>query len=352
MSGRGREIAILELHGRALYDIAQVLESAEGAEQRVLRALEMLRQLVPYEQCALLEAEAGFAPRVLAIPALSSEEKNLLTDVLLKLFGTLVEERAQVSGPPPSTQLEAHLAVPLIGLGEVIGVLFVRRAEGVYVTRHLQALSVVAAQIAAYLTMLRAVAADGPNRAKHELLDLMYGELRPPLAAALGALRILGSKDLPEAERARAVEVIERSIATQTRTIDDLLQVSGFLSGKPRLQSRAVEPARLIEAAIEGLRPLAEQRSIRLGSTLDSSVHSIAVDPERFHEILTSVIANAIKFTPDGGQVEIRLERAGASARIQLIQIQRGSRRAENLGEQKGVTISVELPLLGGGENR
>jgi len=346
MSGRGREIAILELHGRALYDIAQVLESAEGAEQRVLRALEMLRQLVPYEQCALLEAEAGFAPRVLVIPALSSEEKDLLTDVLLKLFGTLVEERAQVSGPP-STQLEAHLAVPLIGLGEVIGVLFVRRAEGVYVTRHLQALSVVAAQIAAYLTMLRAVAADGPNRAKHELLDLMYGELRPPLAAALAALRILGSKDLPEAERARAVEVIERSIATQTRTIDDLLQVSGFLSGKPRLQPRAVEPARLIEAAIEGLRPLAEQRSIRLGSTFDSSVHSIAVDPEHFHEILTSVIANAIKFTPDGGQVEIRLERAGTFARIQLIQLQRGSSRAESPGEKKGVTITVELPLLG-----
>ena len=62
MSGRGREIAILELHGRALYDIAQVLESAEGAEQRVLRALEMLRQLVPYEQCALLEAETAVEP--------------------------------------------------------------------------------------------------------------------------------------------------------------------------------------------------------------------------------------------------------------------------------------------------
>src|SRR5207302_366788 len=154
MSGRGREIAILELHGRALYDIAQV------------------------------------------------------------------------SGPP-STQLEAHLAVPLIGLGEVIGVLFVRRAEGVYVTRHLQALSVVAAQIAAYLTMLRAVAADAPNRAKHELLDLMYGELRPPLAAALAALRILGSKALPEADRARRVAGIERSIAPQTRPIGTLLPVSG-----------------------------------------------------------------------------------------------------------------------------
>jgi signal transduction histidine kinase len=351
MSGRGREIAILEVHGRALYDIAQVLESAVGAEKRVLRVLEILRQLVPYGQCALLEVEAGFAPRVLAIPALSPEEKNLLTDVLFKLFGTLLEERAQVSGPPPSTQLEAHLAVPLIGLGEVIGVLLVRRAEGVYVTRHLQALSVVAAQIAAYLTMLRAVAADMPNRAKQEFLNLMFGELRPPLAAALAAVRILGSKDLPEAERARAVEVIERSIGTQTRTIDEILEVSGFLTEKPHLQPRAIEPARLFEAVIEGLRPLAEQRSIRLGSTLDTSVHSIAVDPERFHEILTSVIANAIKFTPDGGRIEIRLERVVASARIQLIQLRQGRSPAENPGEEKGLTITVELPLLGG-ENR
>jgi hypothetical protein len=80
MSGRGREIAILELHGRALYDIAQVLEHAGEAEKRVLRVLELLRQLVPYEQCALLQQEAGSAPRILAIPALSPEEKNLLTD--------------------------------------------------------------------------------------------------------------------------------------------------------------------------------------------------------------------------------------------------------------------------------
>jgi hypothetical protein len=129
MTTRRREAASLELFGRTLYDIAQVLESAEGAEERMRRALELLGQILPYDQCALLEGELGLAPRVLAIPALPPAEKGELTAALVKLFGRFLEEHTRAPGPL-STGPESRLAVPLIGLDEVIGVLFVRRGEG------------------------------------------------------------------------------------------------------------------------------------------------------------------------------------------------------------------------------
>lgn len=401
MSGRGREITILELHSRALYDVAQVLESPEGAEQRVLQALEFLRKLVPYDQCALLEAEAGSAPRILAVPALSPDEENRLTAVLVKFFGLLVEERAHVLGPPSAGSV-AHLAVPLIGLGEVIGVLFVRRAQDAYVTRHVQALSVVAAQIAAYLTMLRARAeedrgtreleearrtAEAARQAKDAFLNLVSHELKTPLAAALAWVRVLGSKELPEAARVRAVEAIERGVRAQARLVDDLVDLVFIATEDLRLNLRPIEPAKTIEAAIDRLRPLANQRSIRLEATLDPSLPPLVGDPERLDEVLSILLANAIRFTPAGGRVEVRLEPAGPATRIQVIdtgkgigpdrlphvfdrfteeeklvtrsygglglamakhvvELHGGSIRAESGGEDKGTTFIVEFPHL------
>jgi signal transduction histidine kinase len=394
MTTRRREVASLEQFGRTLYDIAQVLESAEGAEERIRRALELLGQILPYDQCALLEGELGLAPRVLAIPALPPAEKGELTAALVRLFGRFLEEHTRAPGPL-SRGPESRLAVPLIGLDEVIGVLFVRRSEGGYEIRHLRILSVVAAKLAAYLMMLRAGAAEHKrtreleearlaakmaSRAKEGFLKLVSLELKTPLAAALAWVRILGSKQLPEDERVRAVEAIEHSVRAQAQLVEDLIDLA-FIATEVRLDLRPIEPAKSIEAAIDGLRPLAKQRSIRLEATLDPSVKPLVADPERLDEVLTILLANAIKFTPDGGQVEVRLEPAGAGARIQvidagkgigpdrlphvfdrftqkekltrlaiakhLVELHGGSIRAESAGEEKGSTFTVELRPAG-----
>jgi hypothetical protein len=118
-----------ERFSRTLSDIAQVFESAEGSAQRVLHVLELLRELVPYEQCALLEAGRDREQRLVLVPPAPPDERDLLTERLLKLFGLFTEEHTRASQAPmrPSG---AHLAVPLLGLDEVIGVFFVRRAKG------------------------------------------------------------------------------------------------------------------------------------------------------------------------------------------------------------------------------
>jgi signal transduction histidine kinase len=401
--GPGGE-ADIEAVGRTLCDIAQVLESAQGAEERVRGALDLLGKLLPYQQCALLEAEAGFDPRLVAFPDMPPGEKEELTDALIKLFGKMLEERALAAPGPFPLLWGAHLAVPLIGLDEVIGVLFVRRSEGTYEKRHLRVLSVVAAQLAAYLMMLRAraketgrakeldearCAVESALRAKDQFVNLVAHEMRTPLAAAMAWVRVLGSRDLPGDQRARAVEAIEHSVRTQTRLVGDLLDLSASAAQELRLDLRTVEAAVPIEAAVEGLRPLAEYRSIRLEAALDPSVRPLVADAERLDEVLAILLANAFKFTPDGGRVQVRLEAADAGARIQVIdsgkgfgpdrlphtfeslgpqastttrhaggfgiglaiakhvvEMHGGSIRAESRGEDKGTTFTVELPQL------
>jgi signal transduction histidine kinase len=390
-----------KLVGGTLCDIAQLLESAQGAEGRVRGALELLEKLVPYQQCALLEAEPGFDPRLIALPALPPGERNLLTNTLVKLFGKMLEERALAPEPPPMTG-GLHLTVPLIGLDEVIGLLFVRRGEGKYQKQHLRVLSLVATQLSAYLMTLRARAeeikrvreledarraAESALRARDELVDLISHELSTPFAAAMAWLRVLGSQDLTWDARARAVKAIERSVWTQSRLAVDLLGRSSMGAEEMRLDLRTVEPARSIEAAIESLRPLAEDRSIRLEIVLEPSVQPVVADAERLDEILSILLANAFTFTPDGGRVQVRLEPADSGARIQvidsgkgfrpsslpetfeylgppkssttrgpgvfgtglaiakrLVELHGGSIRAESRGEDKGTTFTVEIP--------
>jgi len=402
MTDKGRE-AGSEMVGRTLCDIAQVLESAHGAGGRLRRALELLGELVPYQQCALLDAEAGFDPRLLAIPALRPDEKDVLAHALIRLFGKMLEERA-LAPEPSAAPWKAHLAVPLIGLEEVIGVLFVRRDEGTYEKQDLRLLSLVAAQLAAYLTMLRArtevagrarelesaqQASSSAPPAKDELVNLVAHEMTAPLAAAIAWLRVLSSREMAADERARAVEAIERSVRAQAKLVDDLVDLAFTATGNLlRLEPRPVLPARSIEAAIDRLRPLAKQRLIRLEATLDPLAQPLAGDPERLDEVLTILLATAIRFTPDGGRVEVRLETAGVGTRLQvsdtgkrtdpgrlshvfdrsteaagsaaipsygglglaivkhLVELHGGSIRAESGGEDKGTTFIVELPHL------
>jgi hypothetical protein len=160
----------------SLYDIAHVLESADRAGERVLHVLELLRGVVPYEQCALLEARLGHEPRVVIVPPIPPDERAQLTGTLVHLFGELIGSNAGAGGAAAPTD-GRHLAVPLVGLDNVIGLLFVRRSVGEYAADDVRALSVIAAQLAAYFTMLSA----GPMRSSEQpirLADATLGEHR------------------------------------------------------------------------------------------------------------------------------------------------------------------------------
>ena len=317
--------------GRALHEMAQVLESAEGSEERMLRVLELLRRIVPYEQCALLIAERRHAPRRLLFPPTSREVRATLSETLIHLHKRLVDERVQAREAPARPR-EPHLAVPLVANDEVIGVLFVTGGDpegsaGRYVDAHLRELSIVGAHLAGYIAMVDRARtldkarrdAEAANRRKDEFLALVSHELKTPLASTLEWAHVLGSKETPLSGRNGAVEAIERNVHAQAKIVDEILELASVATVGLRLRLEAVEPSSLIKAAVEEQRPRAQQRSVRLEAAIDESVHQLVVDPVRIVQVISNLLAKAILFTPNGGKVSVRLERVGAHARIRVI---------------------------------
>jgi signal transduction histidine kinase len=322
---------VREFLGRVLLDIAQVVESAAGSEARVLRVLELLQRIVPYEQCALFKAQRGREPRLIVLPATPPDVQAALSETLVDLHRRLVGERVdprKTTARPWGT----HLAVPLVGNDEAIGILFVSRAapdgsEGGYTEQNLRELSIVGAHLAGHLVMVDQVRAldqarrdaEVANRMKDEFLALVSHELRTPLTSTLAWAHKLGSDEIGPSGRTHAVEAIERNVRAQAKLIDEILALACIVTADLRLDLEGVDPASLIKAAVEEQRLRAERRSIRLDTVLDESVHQLVVDPVRIVQVISSLLAKAIHFTPHGGHVGVRLERVGAHARIQVI---------------------------------
>ena len=162
------------------------------------------------------------------------------------------------------------------------------------------------------------VAADEANRLKDEFLATVSHELRTPLTAILGWARMLRTMKTNEVTSARALETIERNAALQARLIDDLLDTSRIITGKLRLDIQSVDLAAVIRAAVDAVSHAASAKEIQLLPLLDASVAPIEGDPSRLQQIVWNLLSNSIKFTPKGGSVEIRLDRAGPEAHIRV----------------------------------
>jgi signal transduction histidine kinase/CheY-like chemotaxis protein len=296
-----------DLLGRTLHDIAQIFESVEASEERIVRVLELVERIVPYERCALLRAQSGRQPRLLVVPATPMDVRVMLSETLIHLHRRLVDERVHPL-LARAKQWGAHLAVPLVENSTAIGVLFVSGgapdgSDGAYTEQHLRDLSIVGSHLAGYLVMVEQAReldearrkAEEANRMKDAFLALISHELKA-----------------------------ERNVISITKLVDEILDLACVLTANLRLHVEAAEPARLIKAAVEEQRPLAEQRSIRLETALDESIDRLIVDPARIVQVISNLLAKAIQFTPSGGQVGIRLARVGARARIQVIDCGRG----------------------------
>lgn len=161
--------------------------------------------------------------------------------------------------------------------------------------------------------------AEAANRMKDEFLAVLSHELRTPLTSMLGWSKILRSKKLDETATAKALEAIERNAISQVQLIEDILDVSRIIRGQLRLNLCAVNPITVVEAALVAVRPLADTKSIRINTMLDGTLGSVCGDPARLQQVVWNLLTNAIKFTPKGGEVEIRLEKIQQETRdIQL----------------------------------
>jgi NO-binding membrane sensor protein with MHYT domain/CheY-like chemotaxis protein len=158
---------------------------------------------------------------------------------------------------------------------------------------------------------------------KDEFLATLSHELRTPLNAMLGWAGMLqrGVKD--EATFKRGLETIERNARAQGQLIDDLLDMSRIIAGTVRLDVQTVDPARIVEAAVGTVHPAAAAKAIALRTDLGRHAGALPLevraDPGRLQQVLWNLLANAVKFTPPGGSVQVQLGRDGGDAVIRVI---------------------------------
>jgi signal transduction histidine kinase/ActR/RegA family two-component response regulator len=223
---------------------------------------------------------------------------------------------------------------------------------------------------------------------KDEFLATLSHELRTPLGAILGWAQVLRRRTMSEADLHQALDVIERNARVQTQLIEDLLDMSRITSGKVRLDIQPLEPASFVEAALETVRPAADAKGIRLEKLLDPAAGPIQGDPHRLQQVVWNLLSNAIKFTPKDGKVQVVLQRVNSHIEINiadtgtgirpeflghvfdrfrqadssttrrygglglglsivkhLTELHGGTVRASSLGEGRGSTFTVHLPL-------
>jgi CheY-like chemotaxis protein len=233
--------------------------------------------------------------------------------------------------------------------------------------------------------------AEAANRIKDEFLATLSHELRTPLTSLLGWACVLRDPSRDDELLNQGLEAIERNARVQAQLIDDLLDVSRIVSGKLHLDVRPIEISSVIQAAITVVRPAADAKSIRLTYRPEPGIGAISGDSARLQQVVWNLLSNAVKFTPEGGRIDVRLERMGSHATLtvsdtgqgirpeflprvfdrfrqadssstrnygglgiglaivrHLVELHGGTVHAESKGEDKGATFSVTFPLLVG----
>jgi signal transduction histidine kinase/DNA-binding response OmpR family regulator len=151
--------------------------------------------------------------------------------------------------------------------------------------------------------------AENASNLKDEFLATVSHELRTPLNSILGWGQLLDSNRLKEEDQKKALEAIQRNAKSQAQLIDDLLDTSRLISGKLLLNLSPANILTLIESAVEALRPAAKKKALALRFDSSDPDISIICDPHRLQQMVTNLLTNAIKFTPEGGTVAVRSER-------------------------------------------
>ncbi|WP_017314134.1 ATP-binding response regulator [Mastigocladopsis repens] len=149
--------------------------------------------------------------------------------------------------------------------------------------------------------------AEAANRSKDDFLAIVSHELRTPMTAILGWAGMLQTGMLDEDRVRDAIETIERNANLQMQLIEDLLDISRIVQGNLSLNFSSINLVEVIADAIEVVQPSADDKAIQLKSVLDTPVEPIWGDSDRLQQVVWNLLCNAIKFTPNGGRVEVRL---------------------------------------------
>ena len=331
-------------------------------------------------------------PRATAVfaPTFHGEGTVRLDDVTLDpRYGQNLPYHGMPDGHLP---VRSYLAVPVkSAAGEVLGGLFFGHSKpGMFTEHHERLVNGVAGWASLALENARLYTeAREADRLKDEFLAVLSHELRTPLSAIVGYARLLRGNVLTGEKAARGFEALERNSAALTQIVEDVLDVSGIVSGKIRLDVQPVELPLVVHNAIATVQPAADAKGVRVQTIVDPHVGPVSGDPDRLQQVIWNLLSNAVKFTPKNGRVQARVERVnshidivvsdtgvgiapeflpfvferfrqadagttrktgglglGLSIVRHIVEMHGGSVQVVSEGEGKGATFRVRLPLM------
>jgi signal transduction histidine kinase/DNA-binding response OmpR family regulator len=154
------------------------------------------------------------------------------------------------------------------------------------------------------------------DMAKDEFLATVSHELRTPLNAMLGWLRLIEAGQVAAERQAQAITTVTRNATVLAHLVEELLDVSRVITGKMRIDLQAVAPAAVVEAALAIAQPGAAAKNITITTDIDPAAGPVLADAGRLQQVVWNLATNAVKFTPEGGKIDVALRRAGSSIEI------------------------------------
>ena len=240
---------------------------------------------------------------------------------------------------PPTLDLEAARIIRLLAAeGSWRGPLPLRRADGrmVYLEWNISAHSVPGVRLAivsdisqrlqserereALLMRERTARAEAEraNHLKDDFLAMVSHELRTPLNAIVGWSELLKRDNLAKSDIAKGIAIIDRNAKAQADLINDLLDISRITSGKLHIDVQPVEALAMVESALTAVMPAAAAKQIHIEKRLAPDAGVILGDLSRLQQVLWNIMTNAVKFTDNGGTIEVTLRRSNGNVEIAI----------------------------------
>jgi PAS domain S-box-containing protein len=169
--------------------------------------------------------------------------------------------------------------------------------------------------------------AEEANRLKDEFLATVSHELRTPLTSVMGWARMLQNGTLNEETAKKALETIDRNVTAQAQLIEDLLDISRIVSGKMHFDFQPVKVWEVVSAGVDAIKPIAEAKNIQIQMIIDSNAGSVYGDFERLQQVIWNLLSNAVKFTPEDGQIDVKLKKIGSNVEITVSDTGQGIKR-------------------------
>jgi signal transduction histidine kinase/CheY-like chemotaxis protein len=254
-----------------------------------------------------------FGPPVIA--RLRAGEPVAVTDVASDMLTTPYSHAYRAIG------IAATISVPLVKAGKLIAILSMHsrtarqwRESEVSMARDMAERTWSAVESAQAQSELREA-----NQRKDEFLAMLAHELRNPLAPISAAAELMEQAPQDTERVRRTSQVIGRQVRHMTGLVDDLLDVSRVTRGQVTITKAPQDMKSVVASAVEQVRPLIEARNHRLTLELPPDAAQVLGDETRLVQVLTNLLNNAAKYTPEGGHVALVMETEASQVLVRVI---------------------------------